>query len=150
VPKFEQCDLRDVIDKNIQFLMPEFQKKQIDVKKIFPQEPARIMADREQLYRAFMNIFMNSIQALENKGQITVNIIPGRDNYTVVIEDNGPGIKREHMERIFNPFFTTKDKGSGLGLSIVKKIVEGHNGSITIESPERHGTRVIINLPVRI
>lgn len=150
VPKFEQTDLREIIERNIKFLQPELEKKGIHVEKSFSDEPCKLMADREQLYRAFMNIFMNAIQCLNKNGIIKVKIEKGKDGYIIMIEDNGPGISRQNLDKIFNPFFTTKDKGSGLGLSIVKKIIDGHNGSIRIESLEGHGTKVIINLPIRV
>lgn len=150
VPRFEQTDLREIIERNIQFLAPEFEKKSIQVENSLPHEPIMIMADREQLYRAFMNILMNAIQALDNNGKIKIKIEKSKDSFKVIFEDNGPGISKEHMDKIFNPFFTTKDKGSGLGLAIVKKIIEGHNGTINIESVEGHGTKVIVNLPIRV
>ncbi|UCF56930.1 MAG: hypothetical protein JSW15_00090, partial [Deltaproteobacteria bacterium] len=68
-------------------------------------------------------------------------------NYRIEIEDTGCGISEENVNKIFNPFFTTKEKGSGLGLSIVRKIIEGHRGSVAIQSIEGEGTKVRVHLP---
>jgi signal transduction histidine kinase len=105
------------------------------------------MADHGQLYRAFLNIFINAAQSMEEGGTIDVHVQEEREGFRVGVEDTGCGISEENLKRIFNPFFTTKDKGTGLGLSIVRKIIEGHKGTIAIESLKGKGTRVEIVLP---
>ena len=99
------------------------------------------------LYRAFLNIFVNAIQAMNDGGILRVKIGEEKVHFIVEIEDSGCGIPQEHLKTIFNPFFTTKDKGSGLGLSIVKKIIEGHGGNIMVKSRKGAGTTVLIKLP---
>jgi len=146
-PDIRECDLRDIIGKNIDFLRPELDKKGITVKAELDGTPLILMADHGQLYRAFLNIFINAFQSMENGGRIDVHVRDEQKRYRVEIEDTGCGISQENLKRIFNPFFTTKDKGTGLGLSIVRKIIEGHKGTITIESQEGKGTRVEILLP---
>ncbi|HIJ58721.1 MAG TPA: GHKL domain-containing protein, partial [Deltaproteobacteria bacterium] len=114
----------------------------------------KLRADPQLLYRSFLNIFLNALQSLENGGTITVNVEEEDGYYLVTITDSGSGISEENLLKIFNPFFSTKDTGSGLGLSIVRKIIEGHKGKIWIEKNleeppegESPGTRVMIKLP---
>jgi two-component system sensor histidine kinase HydH len=147
VPGSQECDLREIIEKNLSFLKPELEKKGITVKDNLDERSITLLADRELLYRAFLNIFINSIQSIGDDGKIDVSVEQLRDQYRIEIQDNGCGISRENVKKIFNPFFTTKDKGSGLGLPIVRKIIEGHQGSITIDSEEGQGTKVKVLLP---
>ncbi len=146
-PHLQECDLREIIEKNLSFLAPELQKRGITVRNNLDSRSFTLNADQGLLYRAFLNIFINSIQSVENGGTIEVFVSHENNNYRVEIEDNGCGIDEENLKKIFNPFFTTKEKGSGLGLSIVRKIIEGHHGNITIESKKGQGTRVKLRLP---
>ena len=139
--------LEDLIKKNISFLKPELIKKGIEIIVDSGDRPLKIQGDQDLLYRAFMNIFINAIQSIDGGGTITIRLKTEKGRYRIEIEDNGPGITQENLKKIFNPFFTTKEKGSGLGLPIVRKIIEGHNGIIEIESNEGSGTRVTIYLP---
>ena len=143
----QDCYLEEVIEKNISFLKPDLVKKGIKVDFDSGNRSFKIQGDQELLYRALMNIFINAIQSMDGDGSITVRVKPEKGGYRIDIEDNGSGIKLENLKKIFNPFFTTKEKGSGLGLPIVRKIIEGHKGSIEIESLEGSGTKVIIHLP---
>jgi len=146
-PDLRECDLKDLIEKNIDFLRPELDKKGIVAKAELDGAPLKLMADHGQLYRAFLNIFINASQSIENGGRIDVHVREDKEGFYIEIEDTGCGISQENLKRIFNPFFTTKDKGTGLGLSIVRKIIQGHKGTITIESQEGKGTKVAILLP---
>ncbi len=146
-PDIQECDLRDIIGKNIDFLRPELDKKGISVKAEVDGTPLTLMGDHGQLYRAFLNIFINASQAMENGGTLDVHVQEDKERFRIEIQDTGCGISQENLKRIFNPFFTTKDKGTGLGLSIVRKIIEGHKGTIAIDSQEGKSTRVEILLP---
>jgi len=123
------------------FLGPELEKKGVTVENRLDARSLTLLADQGLLYRAFLNIFINCIQSITNGGKISVSVLDERTHYRLEIEDNGCGISKERLKKIFNPFFTTKEKGSGLGLSIVRKIIEGHQGSIPIESEESRGQR---------
>jgi signal transduction histidine kinase len=146
-PDIRECDLQDIIGKNIDFLRPELDSKGITVKAELDGRPLKLLADHGQLYRAFLNIFINASQAMENGGRIDVHVQEEKESFRIKIQDTGIGISPENLKRIFNPFFTTKDKGTGLGLAIVRKIIKGHKGTIAIESQEGKGTRVEILLP---
>ncbi len=146
-PSVQDCSLTEIIKKNLNFLKLELDNRLITVKDNLDGRKLPLKGDPELLYRAFLNIFINSIHAMDRDGTITVSGNEKKEYYEVRITDTGPGIKPEHLNKVFDPFFTTKDKGSGLGLSIVRKIVEGHRGSISIQSREGMGTTVIVRLP---
>jgi len=148
-PNLREACLADVLRKNIEFLKPELDKKGIRLEHNLDGLGCDLVADPDLIYRAFLNIFVNAVQAQENGGRIQVSLIEEGDEYRVEISDQGPGISEESLNKLFNPFFTTKEKGTGLGLSIVKKIVEGHNGDIRIQSRPGQGTTVVISLPKR-
>jgi len=147
-PNFQDCHLEEIIDRNLSFLQSELDKKNVRVNNgDLNNSPYKIEADPGLLYRAFLNIFINAIQSINDGGNITINIEEEKGNYRIEIQDTGTGINKENSKKIFNPFFTTKEKGSGLGLAIVKKIIEGHKGEVWIESEEGTGTRVFVSLP---
>ena len=148
-PNLQECQLEEIIEKNLSFIRPELEKKGIQVQENLNGRSFRLRADHDLLYRAFLNILINAIHSLQDGGTIDIKVEEDRDAYRVEIEDTGCGISKENVDKIFNPFFTTKEKGSGLGLSIVRKIIEGHRGTIDIKSVEGQGTKVQVQLPRR-
>ncbi|MEJ2658694.1 MAG: ATP-binding protein [Desulfobacterales bacterium] len=100
------------------------------------------------LYQAFLNLLINAMQAMPGGGIIHVNIHSGDHAVTIKIEDEGEGIPKDLLEKIWDPFFTTKAKGTGLGLGIVKNIIESHEGSVSIINKPDAGACVTISLPV--
>ena len=109
-----------------------------------------VFADREHLNSLFSNLVKNAIQAIphDREGMIKISIDLAGDRVIVRVADNGTGIPEEMKPRLFTPYFTTKSSGSGLGLSIVKRLVEGMGGEIDFESEQGAGTVFIISLPV--
>jgi signal transduction histidine kinase len=107
-----------------------------------------IKMDEERLTQAFINIMKNGIQAMEQGGVLRVETHPYRDRIRVVISDSGPGIPPDQMEKIFNYYYTTKEKGVGLGLPIAHRIIEAHGGQLDVESRVGAGTKVTVTLPV--
>ncbi len=146
-PNLEECHLEEIIEKNLVFLQPELDKRGISVHDNLNGRYLRLIADPQMLYRSFLNIFVNAIQSMKDGGTIRINVEEEKDRYVVGIEDTGIGISEKDLHKIFNPFFSTKDKGSGLGLSIVRNIMEAHGGSIAIKSQVDSGTKVTITLP---
>jgi len=110
----------------------------------------RIFADEQKLLRVFNNLLRNAADAMPAGGTLTVNAVQVEDTATVEVKDTGVGIKKEHLEKLFTPFFTTKSQGMGLGLPICKRIVEGHGGTISISSVPRKGTTVTLTLPTKL
>jgi signal transduction histidine kinase len=92
---------------------------------------------------------LNAIQAIDGSGEVNVDIVQRDGTATVSVRDTGKGIKPDHLPNIFRPFYTTKGHGTGLGLSLAKRIVEDHGGKITVASEEGKGTTFEVALPMR-
>ena len=112
--------------------------------------PCFVYTDKEQMLRVFNNLFRNAIQSIpENrKGELLVQIKSSENKYILAIQDNGSGISDELRDKIFSPNFTTKNSGMGLGLALVKNIIESSEGKIWFESTVNVGTTFFISLPV--
>ncbi|MCC7460435.1 MAG: HAMP domain-containing histidine kinase [Proteobacteria bacterium] len=106
-----------------------------------------IRGDEYHMERVFLNLINNSIQAMPDGGTVTVNAVKENGQYNITVEDTGHGISIEDAPKIFDPFYTTREYGNGLGLSFVQKIVQAHGGTISVESELNKGTKMIINLP---
>ena len=100
------------------------------------------------LYQAFLNVLINAMQGMPEGGIIYVKVSAEDNAVTIVFEDEGEGIPEDIMEKIWDPFFTTKAKGTGLGLGIVRNIIESHDGTVSIGNKPDTGTIVKIILPV--
>jgi two-component system, NtrC family, sensor histidine kinase HydH len=149
-PNLSICKVEEVIDKNITYLAAQLAESRCRVDKKVGDNLPEIMADSEMLYQAFLNILINAMQAMPSGGKISVNIFPANGNVAIQIDDAGTGIETEIMEKIWDPFFTTKEKGTGLGLGIVKNLIEAHSGSLNIENGSEGGARVTIRLPAKL
>jgi len=149
-PNLSMCKVEEVIDKNITYLAAQLAENGCKVDTQVGDNLPEIMADSEMLYQAFLNIFINAMQAMPDGGKISVNIFPLNGSVAVRIEDDGNGIETEIMEKIWDPFFTTKEKGTGLGLGIVKNLIEAHGGCLNIENRPERGACVTIQLPAKL
>ncbi|MCD6170530.1 MAG: HAMP domain-containing protein [Candidatus Latescibacteria bacterium] len=139
--------LADLIDEAFCLVSSELEAKGIVFKKELSENQIYVYADPEQVKRALLNLFKNSIQAMEQNGNLIVTGTRKRSRVSIEIKDTGSGIPQGHLERIFDPFFTTRQQGIGLGLSIVKKIVEENGGKISVATKQNHGTTFTILLP---
>ncbi len=152
-PKWELEEINTVLDGMILLISTETKKKLISVIKDYASNLPLVQIDREQIKQVFLNILLNAVDATSEKGKITVKtrsfMKPGGEPYVQIeFTDTGCGIPGEHLEDIFNPFFTTKTTGSGLGLSISNQIIQDHKGYIDVESQLEEGSSFFINLPV--
>lgn len=147
LPGLKVVDLKDIVEDCLA-LSGCRAGKDMDVRAEF-SGGARVMADGPQLRQTFLNLFLNAVDAVDGKGTVMVSVKDsGAAGFVdVIIRDNGKGISGEHIDRIFDPFFSTKDRGTGLGLAIVNSIVSAHNGTIDVDSTPGQGTRFIIRLP---
>ena len=109
-----------------------------------------VFADKDQMVRTFNNLIKNAIQAIpeERQGHIVVSIDQLENNVRIRISDNGSGIPDDKRMNIFVPYFTTKSTGTGLGLAMVKQIIDNHNGLIYFEANQPQGTTFIVELPI--
>jgi len=152
-PKLDMEDVNTILDGMILLVSTETKKKQINITKKYTSDLPPVQVDREQIKQVFLNILLNAIEATRENGRIDVKtrsfIKPDGEPYVQIeFTDTGSGIPEEYLEDIFNPFFTTKSTGSGLGLSISNQIIQDHRGYIHVESQLHKGSSFFINLPV--
>lgn len=147
-PLFEKTEVFPILEETLQLLRPQIEKSRISVKKEFyPLPPMTI--DKEQIKQVILNILLNAIQAMPEGGHL---ILGGRvsedgDGVKLWIKDSGVGIPSEVMNKLFDPFFSTKESGMGLGLSIAHRIIDSHHGKIEVESTPGKGTLFTLFLP---
>lgn len=142
------CQVEQVLEKNLTFLASELEQNGYRVETTVSPVVPSIKADSNMLYQAFLNIIINATHAMPGGGLIKIDIQGGGDTILVRFKDHGSGIPEDVLAKIWDPFFTTKEKGTGLGLGIVKNIIEAHNGTIEIAGVPDKGTEVVITLPV--
>jgi signal transduction histidine kinase len=154
--KKENTFLKTILLQTIQLVSNTSRKNEIEISLNYMAEREDIFGDPSQLKQLFLNIIMNSIQAIEKipgKIEINVNFSQGENKYApiYVIEfiDNGEGISNEDIDKIFDPFYTTKNEGTGLGLSISYGIIRQHGGDIEFVSKPGSGTKVKIRIPLK-
>lgn len=151
-PQKARVNLIDLIEDSLLFVHSKLKAKKISVKKELPSGEVSVYGDESQLMQVLVNLLLNSIQALKEEGVIRIRISiqnsgPKREAL-LEVEDNGAGIEPSEIKKIFDPFYTTKEAGFGLGLFISSTIVERHHGSIRAESAEGLGTTMKVVLPV--
>ena len=146
----ESGNVNEIAEKVLAFLAPMIREQHVELIADLAADLPATEIDRDQFYRALLNILLNAIQAMESEGvlQVSTRRLESGRQIEIVIRDNGVGIAEEKISQIFKPFFTDKSKGTGLGLAISKNIIESHGGSIDVESRPREGTTFTIHLPV--
>ncbi|MFB0526936.1 MAG: ATP-binding protein [bacterium] len=155
-PEFQSINVEEVIDSILTLMNTELSKSNIKVIKLYGKDIPQIIADGEQLKQVFMNIVLNAIQAMPEGGDLKIitglqqEFVDSDTSVFVAIkfEDTGCGIPEENLNDLFNPFFTTKNGGSGLGLSISHRIIKEHKGHIDVESTAGKGTTFTVKLPL--
>lgn len=146
-PHLAECKIESVLEKNITFLESQIDAEGYVIENNIENGLPEITADADMLYQAFLNILINAMQAMPEGGKILINASLANDMVTVSVDDEGMGIPEEHLEKIWDPFFSTKEKGTGLGLGIVKNIIESHGGIVRISNRQDCGARVKVELP---
>lgn len=114
---------------------------------ILPDQDARIYVDVKQMQTVFSNLILNAIQAIEDRGKIMIQVLDSDKDTVIEIIDNGHGIEKDNLDHIFEPLFTTKQNGTGLGLASCKAVIENHDGTIDCSSIVNKGTAFTIRLP---
>jgi two-component system, NtrC family, sensor kinase len=155
-PNVAEESINDVVDGISRILETEAKEKGVEITRDFAANLPKVWIDREQMKQVFMNLILNAIQAMKEGGLVFISTRPHSKNEAaqpgqyvqIEIRDTGVGIPEENLDHIFDPFFTSKDEGSGLGLSISHQIVQEHGGYVTVASKLDVGTSFFINLPV--
>jgi PAS domain S-box-containing protein len=143
---FDKHSLQDVVEESLFVATDRINLQDIKVNKSFPSDPLYILADKSKLQIAFSNILINAIEAMEmGKGELSVSISESPNSYSVAIKDNGKGIPSEHLSKLFEPFFTMKKNGMGLGLSAAYGILKSHKATMSVESMVNNGTVFIMD-----
>ncbi len=152
------CNIKELITETITLLKNSKEyPSNLYIDTSFENNGITINGDPKQIKQVIWNLCLNSIHAMNKGGRMTISVNPlypplvkgGEEGFVeIIIKDTGTGISETDLQKVFDPFFTTKEEGTGLGLSTVQKILEGHNGSINIESKEGYGTTVKITLPI--
>ncbi len=146
-PQKVEVDLNETIKETVYFLESHLIRSSIELNlKLSPDIP-KVVADPSQLYQVIVNLTVNAIQAIKGNGILKIETFSDEDYVYFTIEDNGIGMDKETMDKIFIPFFTTKKDGTGLGLSVVHGIITNHNGKIDVESEPGKGTKFTVKLP---
>ena len=140
--------LNDVVRETLELLGPEIENRGVALKERLARDLPAIPMDGGQIKQALVNLIKNAIQAMTKGGVLKVQTDPGVEGVVVSVADTGGGIPQEQINRIFEPFYTTKKKGTGLGLMIVQRIVGDHRGRIDVESHVGKGTVFRIWLPL--
>jgi signal transduction histidine kinase len=125
------------------------ENRKIYVEKIYKRDKIILSGNSKKLRQAFINIITNACQSMNENGILKITINPNGKNVDIITRDTGSGMAREDIEKIFDPFYTTKPLGMGLGLAISKKIIEDHEGTITVESAVARGSTFTVSLPVK-
>lgn len=147
--ELQEVDIINLLHDVLSLVEDGLREKQINLELNICKDPVIVVGDREKLKQVFLNIINNSIEAMEDKGRLSISTELSGDFVIVTLRDDGCGIPEKNREKIFSPFFTTKKDGTGLGLSITKGIIEKHKGSsFEVESEEGKGTSFKISLPL--
>ncbi len=147
-PLIEPTPLEPVVKRALDFIDAQAREKGIAIRRVLAgsQRPAR--CDPVQIYQVALNLIVNALQILPPGGEITVRTLPPRNGrVSFEVSDNGPGIPAELQERIFAPFFTMREGGTGLGLALVQRIVQAHQGAVSVVSEPGQGTTFHVELP---
>ncbi|MGQ0721200.1 MAG: ATP-binding protein [Candidatus Eiseniibacteriota bacterium] len=147
-PVPEPCDLREIVERTSRLVEEEFGAKGVIVRKALGEAAVRAEVDPRRLQQVLLNLLLNAAQAMPSGGELELGLAGEGSRAVVRVSDRGRGLTAKELARAFEPFYTTKEKGSGLGLVLAKRIVEAHGGTITIANREGGGATVTVSLPV--
>jgi two-component system sensor histidine kinase HydH len=144
-PEFQAVEPSRLIDSIITLASHSAQEKGIAIRKDVPPSVPAFECDMEQMKQVILNLAINAVQAMNVPGEIVLSARQSNSSVRISVRDQGPGINDEDLDQIFNPFFTTKEAGTGLGLSVVDQIVTQHGGTVKAErNPDRGMTFSVI------
>ncbi|MFW6112823.1 MAG: ATP-binding protein [Thermodesulfobacteriota bacterium] len=147
VPSKQEVDLNEIIKEVDELMQEQAQSQGVTLQeRLDPHLPA-LQADPNQMKQVLLNLVKNALEAVDSGGRVTLSSGTEDRQVWFAVEDNGGGMPPEVLEKIFNPFFTTKEKGTGLGLAVIHKIVADHHGEVSVSSTPDQGTTIRVNLP---
>lgn len=146
-PQLQPSNVNEIIDEATRFFAPELKDRHIHLEQELRSDLPLLELDRDQMKQAFYNVIKNSIEAMNQRGTLRIRSDKDETHVFVSFSDTGGGISPENLSRVFEPYFTTKMSGTGLGLLIVRRIVREHGGEMSIQSDEGKGLTLSIRLP---
>jgi signal transduction histidine kinase len=146
--ELRDCSIREELETIVTLVAKDAHDRGISLRLEPDAEPAIIRGDGEKLRQAFLNIVINALQATPSGGSVGIALDRVESGFEISFRDSGSGIAPDNLQRIFEPFYTTKPDGTGLGMAVTRKIIEGHGGRLDIESEVGQGTTVSIRLPL--
>ncbi|MDI6775453.1 MAG: ATP-binding protein [Verrucomicrobiota bacterium] len=147
-PKLALSSLETLLEESLTLMKREIQERKIDVELDVAEFVPKARVDRNQIKQAFFNLLKNAFQAMPDGGSLRISLRTTSDSVSISFRDTGLGIRPEDLGRIFEPYYTTKARGAGLGLMIVQRIAQEHGGQIEVESKPGEGTNFTILLPL--
>jgi two-component system, NtrC family, sensor kinase len=150
MPVIEEVRVNDILDEIVELLDREFLFNRITVKRSYAEPPPVIRSDPSQLRQVFQNLILNAVAAVGKDGEITLQVRPEAEGVSVTVSDTGPGIQKDMQAKIFDPLFTTRPDGTGLGLAVGAGIVEKLGGRISVKSEPGKGAAFTVELPARM
>jgi signal transduction histidine kinase len=148
-PEMELGDVGGIVRQVVEEFQPLVEKLGIELVTLVEEPFALMKMDASQLFTALSKIMENALEAMPRGGKLAVHAKQKGDHILIEIVDTGPGIEDEHLDSIYDPFFTSKTRGAGMGLTMVHQITKNHEGEITVRSVKGKGTTVTLSLPVR-
>lgn len=149
-PLIIEVDVHKLLDDLFQILDRELLFRSISIRRVFQADLPTVRSDSSKLRQVFLNIVINAVEAIDKDGEITLTSEVVENGLAVTVSDNGPGISAADLKRIFEPLWTTRSQGTGLGLPLCRQILEKLDGEITIQSALGKGTAVTVTLPLRL
>jgi len=146
-PQLRPENVNTIVEEAVRFFAPELQDREIVVEQELRSDLPLLQLDRDQMKQAFYNVIKNSVEAMHRHGTLRIRTDLTDTHVIVRFVDTGGGMSAENLSRVFEPYFTTKPSGSGLGLLIVRRIVREHGGELSIESSQGRGLTLTIRLP---
>jgi two-component system sensor histidine kinase HydH len=143
----EKVRPEELVQKAVSLIRMDAESVGVRVEIEADQEMPLVLADQDKLNQVFLNLFLNSIQAMESGGRLTIRLTTQGRNVLFTVTDTGCGVKKEDLPRVFDPYFTTKPEGTGLGLALSLKIIEEHDGVMSFASEPDGGATVVVSLP---
>jgi PAS domain S-box-containing protein len=147
--RIEKSDLREIVDAALSLAAPSGRPERVAVRNNIPPSFPEVPVDPIEFRRVLLNLIQNAFQAMGEEGELGIDAEIVHRHLVLRISDTGPGISSEHRDKVFRPFFTTKQGGTGLGLAISERIIRGHGGSLNFETGEGKGTTFIVQIPLQ-
>lgn len=145
---FSLGDVGEIIDKACNLTEAKRSEYHVRLERKYAKDLPQILIDKMSMEQVFVNFILNALDAMKNGGELSITVDAESEELVITFADTGEGIQSQDLEKIFNPFYTTKPNGVGLGLAVTHRIIQAHKGKIDAESQVNEGTKVTVRLPI--